>query len=280
MEDSVAQGKVLNKEQEETLRSKTAVLAQIVELEKLKQLLAVAVAEEHAVTVKKYLESEKEKEAAATVSAEEGHVEVEEDESAVGVVGDVLKLLYLGLIFDTKTQSEFTSTMWTRTHERGCCLTYDYVTDDDDAVDVLGEKDFYFILQLGSFLTSRPTDSSLSHKDALERCVEHAKLWLTKTEQPIGPDTSITYAGLRARLNKIMASEYFITTPEMKALVDVAAATAGNFVSYQVPAQGSNVTGLSEGTVSQYEDQMKDITKEKPLMTMNIIMRRKHTRMK
>uniref|UniRef100_A0A7N1A539 Glycine-rich protein n=1 Tax=Kalanchoe fedtschenkoi TaxID=63787 RepID=A0A7N1A539_KALFE len=200
MEDSLAQGKVLNKEQEETLRSKTVVLAQIEELEKLKQPLAVAVAEEHAVAVKKYLESEKEKEASARVSAEEGHValeevedrkeQVEDDESAVGVVGDVLKLLYFGSIFDVKTQSEFTSTMLTRTHERGCCLTYDYVTED--AVDVLGEKDLDFISQLGSFLTSRPMDSSLSHKDALERCVEHAKLWLAKAEQPIGPDTSIT----------------------------------------------------------------------------------------
>uniref|UniRef100_A0A7N0RA51 Uncharacterized protein n=1 Tax=Kalanchoe fedtschenkoi TaxID=63787 RepID=A0A7N0RA51_KALFE len=53
-----------------------------------------------------------------------------------------------------------------------------------------------------------------------------------------------------------MASEYFTTTPEMKASVDVAAA-AGNFGSYQVPVQGSNVTGLSEGTVAQCEDQVK-----------------------
>uniref|UniRef100_A0A7N0UKI5 Glycine-rich protein n=1 Tax=Kalanchoe fedtschenkoi TaxID=63787 RepID=A0A7N0UKI5_KALFE len=261
MEDSLAQGKALNKEQEETLRSKTVVLAQIDELEKLKQPLAAAVAEEHAFAVKKYLESEKAKEAAARVSAEEECVVVEEvkdrkeeeEDAVVGVVGDVLKLLYFGSIFDVKTQSEFTSTMLTRTHERGCCLTYDYVTDD--AVDVLSEKDLDFISQLGSFLTSRPMDSSLPHMDALERCVEHAKLWLAKAEQPIGPDTSITYAGLRERLNKIMASEYFTTTPEMKAPVDVAAAAAGNYGSYQVPVQGSDVTGQSEASVAQYEHQ-------------------------
>ncbi|CAM9001217.1 unnamed protein product [Rhodiola kirilowii] len=265
MEDSVAQGKVLNKEQEETLRSKTVVVAQIEELEKLKQPLAAAVAEEHSVAVKKFLESEKEKEAAARVSVEEGYVVVEEvkdrkeeedQDSVIGVVGDVLNLLYFGSIFDVKKQSEFASMMLTRTHERGCCLTYDYVTDE--AVDVLEEKDLDFISHLGSFLTSRPMDSSLSHKDALERCVEHAKLWLAKSEQPIRPDTSITYAGLRERLNKIMASEYFTTTPEMKAPVDVAAEAAGNYGSYQVLVQGANVTGHGEGDVAQYEPQMQD----------------------
>ncbi|KAL9687016.1 hypothetical protein QQ045_031412 [Rhodiola kirilowii] len=91
MEDSVAQGRMLKlkKKQEETLRSKAVVLA---ELEKLKQPLAAAVAEEQAVAVKKYLESEKEKK--ARVLAEEDYVFVEDvkdgkeerdDESVIGV---------------------------------------------------------------------------------------------------------------------------------------------------------------------------------------------------
>lgn len=195
MEESVAQGKVLNKEQEETLRSKIVVLAQIEELEKLKQPLESAIVEEHSLAVKKYLESGAEKE--ARVSADEGYTVVEEvkedkkeDDKEDDLVGVVLELVYFGSIFDVKQQSEFASMMLTRTHERGCCLTYDYVTDE--AVDVLGEKDLDSISLLGSFLTSRPMDSNLSHKDALERCVEHAKLWLTNSEQPIGSDTGIT----------------------------------------------------------------------------------------
>lgn len=198
MEESVAQGKVLNKEQEETVRSKTVVLAQIDELEKLKQPLAVSVAEEHSFAVRKYLETETEKE--ARVSADEGYDVVEavkedqkpedKDNELIGVVRDLLKLVYFGSVFDVKQQSEFTWMMLTRTHERGCCLTYDYVTDD--AVDVLREKDLDSISQLGSFLTSRSMDSSLSHKDALERCVEHAKLWLLNSEEPIGSDAGIT----------------------------------------------------------------------------------------
>ncbi|CAM8922343.1 unnamed protein product [Rhodiola kirilowii] len=137
--------------------------------------------------------------------------------------------------------------MLARTHERVRCLTYDYVTGDDD-IEVLEEQDMDFISQLGSFLTVRPLDSSLSHKAALERCVEHAKLWLAKSEQPIGPDTSITYAELKERLYKIMSSGYFTTTPEIKAPVDVAAAAAGNYGS-------RDVTGYGEGNFAQYEQQ-------------------------
>lgn len=54
-------------------------------------------------------------------------------------------------------------------------------------------------------------------------------------------------AGLRERLNKIMASDYFTTTPEMKAPVEVAA--AGNYASFQVPV-------MEDGSVAQYQQQV------------------------
>lgn len=46
-------------------------------------------------------------------------------------------------------------------------------------------------------------------------------------------------ADLREKLNKIMSSEYFTTTPEMKAAVEVVVAAAGNYASFQVPVHGS-----------------------------------------
>ena len=105
---------------------------------------------------------------------------------------DLLNFLYFGSLFDVK--SDFVSTMLTRTHERGCCLTYDYVIDD--ATDLLGEKDLDSISALRGLLVSRPADSSFSHKSVLHCCVEHAKLWLAKSEQPIRPDADITVAAL------------------------------------------------------------------------------------
>nr|KYP65975.1 hypothetical protein KK1_012253 [Cajanus cajan] len=214
MEDSVSQGKPLNKEQEEGLRSKPCV-------------------------------------------PENSGSSEPPPHSNDAVLEDLLNLLYFGSLFDVK--SDFASTMLTRTHERGCCLTYDYVTDD--ATDLLGEKDLDSISALRALLVSRPADSSFSHKNALQRCVEHAKLWLAKSEQPIGPDADVTYAALREKLNKIMSSEYFTTTPEMKASVEVAAAAAGgNYVSFHVPVHGSVVPVEVEQPVFQSQEKDEGTT--------------------
>lgn len=40
---------------------------------------------------------------------------------------------------------------------------------------------------------------------------------------------------MRERLHKIMASDYFTTTPEIKGPVEVAAVAAGNYANFQVP---------------------------------------------
>ncbi|XVE84924.1 hypothetical protein DITRI_Ditri17bG0050800 [Diplodiscus trichospermus] len=235
MEESVSQGKSLNKEQEEVLRSKPAVSALIDELEKLRQPLSSALSEEISLALQRQTISSEE----TTSEAQRDKTEPEEQQSNVPdhAVEDLLNLLYFGSLFDVKSQNDFTSTMLTRTHERGCCLTYDYVTDD--ATDLLSEKDLDLISMLSGLLTSRPADSCLSHKNALHRCIHHAKHWLSNSDQPIDPNANISYAGLRERLNKIMALDYFTTTPEMKAPVEVAAAAAaGTYTSFQVPVHG------------------------------------------
>uniref|UniRef100_A0A2N9EBJ5 Glycine-rich protein n=1 Tax=Fagus sylvatica TaxID=28930 RepID=A0A2N9EBJ5_FAGSY len=257
MEEAIAQGKPINKEQEEVLRSKPSVTALIDELEKLRQPLSQAVSEELTLATQRlHLSSDSapgsttdaavadnhEKSTASSSSDQQHH---RNDESDLGLVEDLLYLLYFGSLFDVKSQSDFTATMLTRTHERGCCLTYDYVTED--ATDLLGERDLDSISALSGLLISRPVDSSLSHKNALTRCIEHAKLWLAKSDRPIEPNANITYSTLRERLNKIMASDYFITTPEMKATVDVA---AGNYASFQVPITGPTQV---EGSVAQFQ---------------------------
>lgn len=50
-----------------------------------------------------------------------------------------------------------------------------------------------------------------------------------------------------------MASEYFTTTPEIKAPVDVAAA-AGNYTSFQVPVHGSMVSPVSSTIPVEHSD--------------------------
>lgn len=213
MEESLSKGKILNKEQEETLRSKAAVIANIDELEKLRQPLAAAVAEEI-----------NQASAIETASTIESNSKVE----------DLLKLLYFGSMFDVKSlQSDFTATMLTRTMERACCLNYDCMPDDEssDVMDLLGERDLDLISVLSGMLVSRPVNSPLSHKHALQKCIEHAQLWLSKSDQPIELNSDVTYAGLRSKLDKIIGSLYFTTDP-----VKVEAA-AGKYGSYSVPVE-------------------------------------------
>ncbi|PSS13547.1 hypothetical protein CEY00_Acc14158 [Actinidia chinensis var. chinensis] len=259
MEDSVAQGKPLNKEQEDVLRSKPSVSAAIDELEKLRLPLAAAVADE----IRLASSAAPSLTAATDEDDEEKQQNVAEIEPKVdrnhSVVEDLLNLLYFGTMFDVRNQNEFTSTMLTRTHERGCCLTYDYVTDDE-ANDLLGESDLNLISMLGGLLVSRPVDSSLSHKNALQLCIERAKQWLANSDQPVDSDSNVTYAALRMKLNKIMASDYFTTTPEMKATVEMAAAAAGNYTSFQVPVNGSVVAESVPVQVDgQYQQKMNSL---------------------
>lgn len=254
MEESVSQGKTLNKEQEEVLRSKPIVTALMDELDKLRSPLCSALSEE--------LSLHQHQSPPPASDNQPNHVanntkDDNNDDDDSSSVSDLLNLLYFGSLFDVKSQSDFTATMLTRTHERGCCLTYDYVTDD--ATDLLGEKDLDLISMLSGLLISRPIDSSLSHKNALHRCIEHAKHWLANSDHPIDPNANVTYAGLRERLNKILSSDYFTTTPEMKAPVEMAA--AASYGSFQVPVHGSVVPApvlvQVEGAEVQYQE--KDV---------------------
>lgn len=262
MEDSLSQGKTLNSEQLEVLRSKPSVLALIDELEKLRSPLSSAVDEELSLRLKTTSSSpspspERDEKANDEKANDHHHHHDNNNDTGNGAVKDLLYLMYFGSLFDVKPQSEFTSLMLTRTHERGCCLTYDYVTDD--ATDLLVERDLDLISALQGLMISRPVNSAVSHQNALEECVQHAKLWLQNSDQPIDPQSTITYAGLREKLNKIMASDYFTATPQMKGPGEVAAAAAvGNFGSFQVPMH-ENVVPVElpvqmEGSVEHYPD--------------------------
>lgn len=176
MEESVAAGKTLNREQEEVFRSKPVVVAQIEELERLRTPLASALAEE--------LSSRPVPAPAVAAAAASSS---ESDSS----VQDFIALVYFGSLFDVKEHHEFVSTMVTRTHERNCCITYDYVTDD--AADLLAENDLDAVTALASLAASRPASAAgVSHRDALQACAHHAHLWLRRADEPIHPGSTIT----------------------------------------------------------------------------------------
>ncbi|XP_031487791.1 uncharacterized protein LOC116255853 [Nymphaea colorata] len=289
-EESKAQGKPINKEQEDVLRSKPAVVALIEEYEKLRQPLSAAVNEELS------LFKAREEAALASASAASATVaatpvaeeEEEEEEEAVvdrqpeiterppsasgdlldETVEDLLKLLYFGTLFDVRLQTDFTPIMLTKAHERSSCLIYDYVTED--ATDLLVERDLDLLSLMGSLIISRPSDSTVSHRNALQECVRHAKLWLLNSNQSIHPNAGVSYARLRERLNKILSSDYFTMTPQMtklsqqtaaEAAAAVAAAAAGNYnpqIATQEPTNMQQQDFLPEEAVSHYQ-QVNDL---------------------
>ncbi|KAG9133488.1 hypothetical protein Leryth_022673 [Lithospermum erythrorhizon] len=231
MEESLSKGKTLNKEQQDTLNSKQSILGAIEELDRLLLLVPCAVSEELKIrkeikNVEKIsVKGDEEELRKGVVGNEEttkgfvgiedvrkGFVGIEErpngfvgnEDARKGLVGieELLELVYFGSLFDVKTQSEFVGTMFRKIHERGCCLSYDCVTDDDEGGfrELLTEGDLDLISMLGRLLIERPVDSGLSHKNALERCVEHAKLWVSNSEQPIVPHSDITCMILDTRI--------------------------------------------------------------------------------
>lgn len=257
LEESIAQGKssVKNKEQEELLKSKPTIVAAVDELEKFRQPLSVAVDEEINLAIRHRNVEASENNGKEVDGGNVGKtLNNEQNEAASKIdllIEDLLSLIYFGSMFEVKSQSDFSSIMLTRTHERNCCLTYDYVTDDSAAV-MLGETDLDLISKMSSLLISRPMDSSFSHSNALQRCIEHAKLWLAKSQQPIDSNSDVTYAALREKLSKIIGSDFFRITPEMKATADVAAEAAGNY-AFQDPVQ-------VESSVTQHEQKEDDGT--------------------
>ncbi|KAI4382552.1 hypothetical protein MLD38_008503 [Melastoma candidum] len=259
MESSLSQGKPLNSEQLEVLRSKPSVVASLDELEKLRPSLVSTLQEELSLQPHHDQQSPP---PSAPCFAPESSADASVSETDIA---DLINLLYFGTMFTVASQGDYTSTMLTRIHERSCCLTYDYVTDDDDHP--LSDRDLDLIASVSGFLVSRPKDSGLSHEKALRDCLERAKLWLAKSDSPIEPGSSVTYAALRERLNKIMSLEYFTTMPEMKAPVEVAAAAAaGNYASFQEEVVETDFSGHEAADQSAPPSELlkDEVTGEEP----------------
>ncbi|VAI01221.1 unnamed protein product [Triticum turgidum subsp. durum] len=214
MEESVAAGKMLNQEQKELMHSKPVIAALIDELERLRVPLSTALTQE-----------------LSTVPAPAaGSSSFGSDLS----IQDLLALIYFGSLFYVKSPNEFIATMVARKHERSSCITHGYVWDD--TVDLLVENDLDAVSAVAALAAARPSSADgVSHHDALQACVHHARLWLTRADAPIHPGSSVTYAAVRSKLDRIMASDYY-TAP----------AVAGNHGAEGLQAQMS-MTDSPEG---------------------------------
>ncbi|KAL2608953.1 hypothetical protein R1flu_027526 [Riccia fluitans] len=313
IEENKAQGKTINKEQQDVLKTKIAIAALIDEYEKLRQPLLTAVKEEVAEREKELMaaslqrqdeeesvgdEVERDQKAAAVVTSEneavkdtaEENAELGAADSAEDVNGndgaddhdvergdseihtaaednavdssapasltdaeieDLLKLLYFAQLFDVRSQGETPSFVWTKVHERSSCLSYDFVTDDATTPLVEGDLDALSIF--GSLLTTRSPNVTVSHKEALEKCIEHAKSYLMSSDAAVG-ELGISYSRLRERLNRILSSEYFTMTPELQTVSQQTAAAAATAAGQYVTKAPALDPQTMSGVIAEEDD--------------------------
>lgn len=244
MEESVAAGKTLNQEQKEVLRSKPIVAAVIEELERIRAPLSSALAEE-----------------LSTIPAPSAAPATDAGSSSSGSdssIQDLLALVYFGSLFDVKPQSEFVTTMVARTHERSCCITYDYVTDD--AAELLAESDLDAVATVAALAAARPSKAvGVTHRDALQACAHHARLWLSRADEPISADSSVTYAAVRAKLDRIMASDYYTAQTEMSDMaVAVGSYGAGGVQPQESITVSPEAPAVEEIAAEGHKDEKED----------------------
>ncbi|KAH7447807.1 hypothetical protein KP509_01G122200 [Ceratopteris richardii] len=297
IEENKAQGKQINKEQEEVLKGKLAVSILIEEYEKLRPSLVAAVKEEIEKEVmdmrlkieqesavadeqhvnasledKELTGNQREKEEqnkdvtedgrslervaeADAVCDKSGTVEESDNVSedvepqmrqhleCVGPANfereldDLLHLLYFAQLFDVPPVDASPSLVWTKVHERSSCVSYDCVTEEDSS-SPLEETDLNNLSLLGSLITARPPNATLSHQEALRQCVKHALRWLGNSDAPIKEDTTVTYSFLRERLSRILSSDYYTMVPELQIIgpqtVDASASVSGQYSPEQL----------------------------------------------
>ncbi|XP_078174481.1 uncharacterized protein LOC144568114 isoform X2 [Carex rostrata] len=159
MEELLAKGENLKKEQEEVLSSKPIVTALIKELSELTSRLISALAEE---------------------LCQICDLKPNQSDHFFNTDDQIENLLFLVNLASVRSQSEFPVVMLTRRYERGCCI-FDYMTDEE--VHLLSENDLNFLSFLEPLVSSQPVNEIGSHKSAFQATATYAAGWNDKLKK-------------------------------------------------------------------------------------------------
>eukprot|EP00897_Mesotaenium_endlicherianum_P009864 jgi/Mesen1/8906/ME000540S08423 len=289
IEEAVVAGKAINEEQDVVLKSKASVYLLIDEYEKLRQPLEAAIKKELSDSQNSFLTAALERRAAAAAAENEAQVlqgkdtEQEpkvggEDTSYISEVGEGLsaasldhgteaasptdvaamtQLLYFASLFDISHQGDSSVVQWNKAQERNACLAHDFV--GDDSTSPLTEADLDAICALGRLVTSGSSEG-VTHKDAINECLRHANNYLANSEQIISNNLHASYAGVRDRVSRILASEFCTrnlpepSTGEAPA-VGYPSNEGNQEVSYQMQEQGGQFASQDQQGQPQYYQQ-------------------------
>ncbi|KAH7440825.1 hypothetical protein KP509_03G012400 [Ceratopteris richardii] len=162
-------------------------------------------------------------------------------------VNDLLHLLYFAQLFDVRLVSLADAppfVVWTKAHERISCVSYDYISCVSyDSTSPLEEDDLTNLAFLGSLITSRRPNATLSHQDAIKQCMKHALLWLENADTPIKDDPRVTYSYMRERLNRILFSEYYTMVPELQMFAEVVGVSMDGEYTHKILIHPASLAG-------------------------------------
>ena len=218
IEKKVREGKTINEQQEEAIRSKPLTLSVIEEVERLKKTVEEEVqakdkererelrraekeAERWRKRAEKYQQEKKEEKPAKKERAspdENSSAKVQE------AIEKLLKVFYFGRLFDTSTGNTLAH------YERAAYLGYDSLLGKEDAVggmSMMTQKHLDGLSAFAYYLSSRPMNQLLSHKQALEHCVALAKEYAEggkrdKMEVPLSDGTLCNLEDMLERISK------------------------------------------------------------------------------
>jgi hypothetical protein len=295
IEKKVEQGKAINSQQEEAIRGKTATLALLEEVEKLRKAvedevqttiatkeaeekkrkrrkkreekLAAVKEEEEKAKTKLELEKkqqkereEKDKQQAIDIAAavEESKKNSHEDSSANvdQAIEKLLKVFYFGRLFDTSMGNTLAH------YERAAYLGYDGLmterANDPAAPGLMTQKHLDGLAAFAYYLSSRPMNQLLSHKQALDQCVALAKQFLDekkekRMEVPL-PDG--TFCDLEAMIDRVTLTGFFSAVPQLQSFGDFSSNTTTN-QQQQQQQEGLTPSALEETAIHREEDEEK-----------------------
>ena len=219
----------------------------------IKQKLAAAKEEEEKAKgllelEKKKKKKQKEKEekdklqataAAAAVESSKDSTSKNASNNLDQAIEKLLKVFYFGRLFDTSMGNTLAH------YERAAYLGYDGLMKSEPAPGLMTQKHLDGLAAFAYYLSSRPMNQLLSHKQALDQCVALAKEFLdeTKEKKMEVPLPDGTFCDLEAMIDRVTLTGFFSAVPQLQSFGDFSNNNNLQQPSGTPAAAGDDMTG-------------------------------------
>mmetsp|Transcript_9657 Transcript_9657/g.18146 ORF Transcript_9657/g.18146 Transcript_9657/m.18146 type:complete len:496 (-) Transcript_9657:1558-3045(-) len=281
IEKKVREGKTINEQQEEAIRSKKVTLAVLEEVEKLEAVVKekererldaeAARDKERKGKKEREVREQKEKEKKKKKLEEQEKAKaVEQEQDVDAVIEKLLKVFYFGRLFDTSTGNTLAH------YERAAYLGYDALLNDPNfefgSGGLMAQKHLDGLVSFAYYLSSRPMNQLLSHEQALERCKALAKEFLSP-QDPKGKGLEVplsdgSFCDMEAMLKRVSLTGFYSIVPTLQSFDGLGAqqqqqqpGTTSHHTFQNPQKEGGNPLGV-DSVISQPQPQPPQIEQD------------------